>query len=114
MNNSKPHSEVLTFNDIDLDHISTIKKAIALSKRLKATTDKTSDAYIAFEMSELIGILNEIKTGAAKNIVRTAEHKRTATALEETHLNKCFDIPKDQIACSICSNWQTPSLIGAE
>ncbi len=110
MNNSKPHSAVLTFHNKDLDHnkdlehISTIKDAINLAKILKATADKTSDAYIVFEMSELISKLKEIQTEATRNIIRISEHKRAIADLKETQLDKCFDVHKDQINCSICSN----------
>jgi len=100
----KPHAEVLAFHNENLDHISAINKAINLAKGLKTTTDKTSDAYIAFEMSELIGILKDIKAGAAKNIVRAAEQKMNIVRLKETQLDKCFGVHKKQINCSICSN----------
>lgn len=114
MNNPNPHSVALTFKNIDLDLISTIKKAIASAKRLKATTDKKSDTYITSEIAELIRELNELKTGVGKYMVRTVEHNWSAAALEKTQINKCFAIPKEQIICSICLPDKRPGLIDAE
>ncbi len=85
----------------DAKYISDIQNIIVLAKSLKAATDTKADAYISFEISEIISALKSVKTQATANIVKITELNKLIDN-HQAQLNPCFDLPNELVICAAC------------